>query len=238
VHSVQRQPFPTLPQPRRNGSLFLLSFILTGCPGTGATPMSIAEVIVDGDPTTLEVTLDIRGRGFGLGQVNYDLSEGTGVAQDPELKARFYNKSGLSRTFERDALMLMSPQRLLLPLDLSQPLPLGVYFVELTDGRGQTATSEPLFELKVVGDGGVEDTGLPRPDGGPLDATPQTSASPTEACPTPNRKTSAFRTQACPRTRGWGPSSARMAGGPRCGSAPRSPPWPARPSRSRSLTFR
>lgn len=172
MHSVQQQPFPTLPQPRRNGSLFLLSFILTACPGTGATPMSIAEVIVDGDPTTLEVTLDIRGRGFGLGQVNYDLSEGTGVAQDPELKARFYNKGGLSRTFERDALMLMSPQRLLLPLDLSQPLPLGVYFVELTDGRGQTATSEPLFELKVVGDGGVEDTGLPRPDGGPLDATP------------------------------------------------------------------
>lgn len=159
--------------------------------------MQIAEVLVEGDPSGLDLTLDIRGRGFGLANTRYDLSEGTGAAGDPELKARFYNRSALSRTFERESLMLLSPQRILLPLNLSQPLPPGVYFVELTNGQDQTAVSEAIFEIGLDRDGGTGDSGFPPidagdggtvpdlgfPDGGLPDALPVDTGVPDSGLP-------------------------------------------------------
>lgn len=171
-----RLPIPPSPLQRGSaGILFLLSASLFGCPSTNGDGVRILAVEVVGDTNNAEFDLEVQGRGFGLTNLVYDVSSGTGTSSTAELTARISQQNGgNARIFKKSAITVQSPQFLKVAVRLNEPLVQGIYRLELIEGMNTLAEETAAFE--VAGDGkrpdaGVDagppvDTGMGSPDGG------------------------------------------------------------------------
>jgi hypothetical protein len=149
---------------RARGLLFLLALLPSApaCLGTGATPVSIARVTPVGDVASTRFALELRGRGFGLERVTYDLAGGTGTASVAALRARIVAAPRLRLDLPQRALQVSAPDRLVLTVALDAPLSPGIYGLQLFSGATTLASVEAAFEVPST----RPDAGALAPDAG------------------------------------------------------------------------
>ncbi len=173
ISSPAAKPFCPLP-------LFLLSLI-TGCLGTGATPIVLESAQVMGDPSQVNFELSIEGRGFGLTSLQYNLNEGTGASQPAQLTIALLSATGRLHVIPRSDITLNSPQKMMVRIKLGQPLGPGLYGLELMLADQAVSKLDPAFEVKgpQQADMGVGDLSLPPRDlGMPEDTGTSTQTPP------------------------------------------------------------
>lgn len=139
--------------------------LCAACPSVEATPPAITEVVALTTIDTPSFDLRVRGRGFGLREVSFDLSKGSGAAtalrQRLELRAADGTRPVQVRVITTT---VASPSELRATVYLFAPLPAGEYGVELYvgDDPDPVAESSPAF---AVGSALVPaDAGPARPD--------------------------------------------------------------------------
>ncbi len=135
--------------------------LLAACPSTDPTPPSIQEVIVESVIATPSFDLLVKGHGFGLRDVSFDLSSGTGDAKLSRQRIQVLTRNGTPPAQIRAITSsVSSPSEMRVTVYLFDPLPAGEYGVELYVGDVAEPTAElkPAFVVRsalVTGDGGV-----------------------------------------------------------------------------------
>jgi hypothetical protein len=166
----------------RTPHLAIASILLAACPSTDPTPPSIDEVIVETPIALPSFVLRIKGHGFGLRNVTFDLSAGEGVAKETGPRVVVLSAAGTVPAEIGDiAATITSPTEARAAVGLREPLPRGVYGIELYVGDA----AEPLAVLKSAfsvgdttasGDTGVvttpRDAGLTGADAAPSSDAP------------------------------------------------------------------
>ncbi len=182
--------------------LFFLALALFGCPNTGATTPTISEVRPIGNTASPSFQLEVLGRGFGLGNFQYNLGSGAGTATVADMRLQIFNSAGaLLHTVPKRLISLESTRKLMAQISLSTALVPGVYRVTLLQTDMADASLEAGFEVSGIPidpiDGGADagaldfgdktpdfgipgdDTGMPPPDTGvPADMGPPVDLGP------------------------------------------------------------
>lgn len=147
-----------------------LALLCAACPSVDATPPAITEVIPLTTIDTPSFDLRVRGRGFGLREVSFDLSKGSGEATALRQRLALRSADGTPPVQVRViTTTVASPSELRATVYLFAPLPAGEYGVVLYvgDDPDPVAESSPAFAVRsalVSTDAGV----TPRPDATPL----------------------------------------------------------------------
>lgn len=164
-----------------------LGLLCAACPSVEATPPAITEVVALTTIDTPSFDLRVRGRGFGLREVSFDLSKGSGAAT--ALRQRLALRSADGTPPAQVSVItttVTSPSELRATVYLFAPLPAGEYGVVLYvgDDPEPVAESSPAF---AVGSALIPaDAGPARPDAAPpvgLDAADAGVVGPADADP-------------------------------------------------------
>ncbi|MCC7381914.1 MAG: hypothetical protein IT384_08800 [Deltaproteobacteria bacterium] len=152
----------------RVAPILLVALTLPACPSTDATTVRIDSATpIPAVPEPPTFKLDVRGHGFGLRGVRFDMSQGHGATDDGPLRVEIVNRRGLSAAeVESTRTTLLSTTQLEVVVTLAAPLPPDTYGVRLYENAGPTPSAELPTAFEVGSNG-------PRADAGPGDAGPR-----------------------------------------------------------------
>ncbi len=174
-------------------SLALLASALLACPTPGTQTLRITEVEVDGSVRATVFDLMIKGRGFGLESVEFDVVDGVGRVPQPAYRVTVEDGTGQLRTVSNGSkLEVRSPTLIVARIELITPLEPGAYRVSLypDDNEGDAlATLEAAFTVPgEAPDAGPVDAGRPPGDAGrpPVDAGFADAGPPPDTGPRPD----------------------------------------------------
>jgi len=144
-------------------SLLSVTIALVACPRTDRTPPVIDTVEKVSSLEVPQFKLNVRGHGFGLSGVTYDLSAGEGVATGSALRMEIRRHNGaLPIEITRVVATIVSPTVLLVTVDITAPLPPDTYDLFLF-GEG---AAEPIAEKKAAFDAPAISGPHPQDDAG------------------------------------------------------------------------
>lgn len=144
-----------------------LVILCSGCPSTEATQVLIEGVKTIGAPDPPFFELSVSGHGFGLLPLTYDVMEGAGAAQEGQVRVEVVRQNGTpAAEIQHITTNIASTTEIRAKIDLSAPLPAGIYSLRLFNVRESKVLVEKpnAFEVGIRHD--VIDAGSTTPDAG------------------------------------------------------------------------